>query len=653
MVDRAHAGRPGLAGGRLERVGDRLGDGDALAGGSRPLVGAVPRRDRRGWRRVRPHRVSLRDLGLDLPVRGSEPERATPPASRPGGSIVVAPLHRGCSLPGRRSRWSPRPISPVAVTPIAGPAPQAGRRPASSRTSSPATTSCTTSTAWAGTAAWSSGRSAGSTATTCCSSTRAATSSTSRPTRSTRCASTWAARRRPFTGSAARTSPRRRPRVRSAVREIAQELVLLYQKRLHAPGIAFSPDTPWQKEIEDAFPYVETPDQRTAIDDGKADMEDRYPMDRLVCGDVGFGKTEVAIRAAFKAIQDGKQVAVLVPTTLLAQQHGNTFADRFAGYPIRVEVLSRFLTRRRRRRSSTASVGRGRLRRSGRTGCCRTTRVQGPGPPRRGRGATLRRDAQGDASRSCQTNVDVLTMSATPIPRTLEMSLVGIRDLSLLQTPPADRQPILTYVGEYDERVAVESIRRELLREGQVFWVHNRVADDRRVRGAAARARAGGAHRRRPRADGRGNARAGRGRLLGGRLRRARLHDDHRERHRHADREHPRRRALRPPRPRPDAPVAGPGRTQRPARVRVPLLPAGPHADRGGLRAAEDDRRGDRPRQRVQDRHARPRDPWRREPPRRRPERPHRRGRLRPLLPDGHRGGVRDEGRGAARRPPR
>ena len=151
-------------------------------------------------------------------------------------------------------------------------------------------------------------------------------------------------------------------RVRSAVREIAQELVVLYQKRVHAQGFAFGADTPWQTEMEDAFPYVETPDQRAAIVDVKADMERPYPMDRLVCGDVGFGKTEVAIRAAFKAIQDGKQVAVLAPTTLLATQHGNTFADRFAGFPIRVEMLSRFLTPRRPARWSTARVGRGRLR---------------------------------------------------------------------------------------------------------------------------------------------------------------------------------------------------------------------------------------------------------------------------------------------------
>lgn len=264
-------------------------------------------------------------------------------------------------------------------------------------------------------------------------------------------------------------------RVRSAVREIAQELVVLYQKRVTAPGHAFGSDTPWQHEMEEAFPYVETPDQKTAIDDIKVDMERPYPMDRLVCGDVGFGKTEVAVRAAFKAIQDGKQVAVLVPTTLLASQHGSTFADRFAGYPIRVEVLSRFLTQGEANKV-IANLE------SGEIDCViGTHRLLSSGVKFKNLGLLIVDEEQRfgvqhkEAMKHLKTNVDVLTLTATPIPRTLEMSLVGIRDLSLLQTPPADRQPILTFVGEYDERVAMEAIRRELLREGQVFWVHNRV----------------------------------------------------------------------------------------------------------------------------------------------------------------------------------
>jgi transcription-repair coupling factor (superfamily II helicase) len=198
-------------------------------------------------------------------------------------------------------------------------------------------------------------------------------------------------------------------------------------------------------------------------------------MDRLVCGDVGFGKTEVAIRAAFKAIQDGKQVAVLAPTTLLVTQHGNTFADRFAGYPIRVETLSRFLTNKE---AKTVIDGLA----SGEVDLViGTHRLLQDGVKFKDLGLLIIDEEQRfgvqakEAIKKLKVNVDVLTLSATPIPRTLEMSLVGIRDLSLLQTPPADRQPILTYVGEYDERVAVEALRRELLREGQVFWVHNRV----------------------------------------------------------------------------------------------------------------------------------------------------------------------------------
>ena len=264
-------------------------------------------------------------------------------------------------------------------------------------------------------------------------------------------------------------------RVRSAVQEIAQELVVLYQQRVNTPGHSFAPDTPWQSEMEDAFGFVETPDQRTAIVDVKADMEREIPMDRLICGDVGFGKTEVAIRAAFKAIQGGKQVAVLAPTTLLATQHGTTFSDRFAGFPVRVEVLSRFLTDKQAA-SVVADLA------SGDVDCViGTHRLLSSQVTFKDLGLLVIDEEQRfgvqhkELIKSLATDVDVLTMSATPIPRTLEMSLVGIRDLSLLQTPPADRQPILTHIGEYDERVAVEAIRRELLREGQVFWVHNRV----------------------------------------------------------------------------------------------------------------------------------------------------------------------------------
>jgi transcription-repair coupling factor (superfamily II helicase) len=270
---------------------------------------------------------------------------------------------------------------------------------------------------------------------------------------------------------------RTKAKVRAAVAEIAQELVVLYQKRLSDSGTAFTPDTPWQHEFEGAFPYQETPDQLKAIGDVKSDMEEAVPMDRLVCGDVGFGKTEVAIRAAFKAVQDGKQVAVLVPTTLLAQQHLQTFSERFAAYPVRVEVLSRFLTPGQARKVAQAIeagevdivIGTHRLLSNDVTfkdlGLLVVDEEQRFGVSHK------------EQIKQLKTGVDVLTLTATPIPRTLEMSLTGIRDLTLLNTPPAERQPILTYVGEQDDRAVAEAIRRELLREGQVFYVHNRVQD--------------------------------------------------------------------------------------------------------------------------------------------------------------------------------
>jgi transcription-repair coupling factor (superfamily II helicase) len=266
-------------------------------------------------------------------------------------------------------------------------------------------------------------------------------------------------------------------KVRAAVTEIAQELVVLYQKRVHTPGHAFARDTPWQREMEESFPYEPTPDQAKAIVDVKGDMEGGSPMDRLVCGDVGFGKTEVALRAVFKAVQDGKQAAVLVPTTLLAQQHFTTFSERFAGYPIRVEVLSRFLTNAQAKKviegleSGEVDVVIG------------THRLLAPDLEFKDLGLLVVDEEQRfgvshkEAIKALKVGVDVLTLTATPIPRTLEMSLTGIRDLTLLNTPPAERQPILTYVGEHDDRAVGEAIRRELLREGQVFFVHNRVKD--------------------------------------------------------------------------------------------------------------------------------------------------------------------------------
>ncbi|GIU85119.1 MAG: transcription-repair-coupling factor [Acidimicrobiales bacterium] len=266
-------------------------------------------------------------------------------------------------------------------------------------------------------------------------------------------------------------------KARAEAAAIAAELVDLYKKRATVQTKPVGPDTPWQREMEDAFPYQETPDQIQAIADVKADLESTRPMDRLVCGDVGFGKTEIAIRAAFKVVQDGGQVAVLVPTTLLAHQHTQTFRERLAPWPVRIEMLSRFLTPAQQRKvlRGVASgevdivIGTHRLLsddvKFANLVLLVVDEEQRFGVEHKERLKKLRAD------------VNVLTLTATPIPRTLEMSLVGVRDLSLLQTPPAGRQPILTYVGEFDERAVSEAIRRELLREGQVFYVHNRVQD--------------------------------------------------------------------------------------------------------------------------------------------------------------------------------
>ncbi len=261
------------------------------------------------------------------------------------------------------------------------------------------------------------------------------------------------------------------------VKEIATDLVRLYSARSRAKGFAFSPDTPWQREMEDNFPYQETPDQLKAIDDVKADMEKPVPMDRLISGDVGFGKTEIAVRAAFKAVQDGKQVAVLAPTTLLVQQHEETFTERYEGFPVTVRALSRFQTKKevadtlKGLEDGTVDVVIG------------THMLLNPKIKFHDLGLVIIDEEQRfgvehkETLKALRNSVDVLSMSATPIPRTLEMAVTGIRQMSQLTTPPEDRLPILTYVGAYEDAQVTAAIRRELLRGGQVFYVHNRVND--------------------------------------------------------------------------------------------------------------------------------------------------------------------------------
>jgi len=289
-----------------------------------------------------------------------------------------------------------------------------------------------------------------------------------------------------------------RSKARAAVHEIAEELVALYRRRLEVPGHAFGPDTPWQGELAASFPFIETSDQLRAIEEVTEDMERPLPMDRLVCGDVGFGKTEVAIRAVFKAVQDGYQAAVLVPTTLLASQHAQTFADRYAPFPLKVALLSRFLTNAQAS-DVVAGLADGSI-----DVVVGTHRLLGQDVAFKKLGLLVVDEEQRfgvthkEAIKAMAEGVDILTLTASPIPRTLEMALTGIRDLSMVNTPPAARRPILTYVGEFEEAAASEAIRRELLREGQVFYVHNRVQDIEatadRVRAMAPEARVAVAH---------------------------------------------------------------------------------------------------------------------------------------------------------------
>jgi len=263
--------------------------------------------------------------------------------------------------------------------------------------------------------------------------------------------------------------------VRAALREMAEELLKLYARRSVAQGHTFAGDSPWQREFEASFRFEETPDQLRAIKDVKRDMESPRPMDRLVAGDVGYGKTEVALRAAFKAVADGTQVAVLVPTTVLAQQHWSTFAERFTPFPAKVELLSRFRSPKEQKKiveglkNGTVDVVIG------------THRLLGKDVEFKNLGLLIVDEehrfgvAHKERVKQLRASVDVLAMTATPIPRTLYMSLSGVRDMSVIETPPVDRLPIETVVRRFNRAVIKEALERELQRGGQVFFVHNRV----------------------------------------------------------------------------------------------------------------------------------------------------------------------------------
>ena len=264
-------------------------------------------------------------------------------------------------------------------------------------------------------------------------------------------------------------------RVKESLREMADSLLQLYAARLSTRGHSFAPDTPWQQEFEEAFAYEETPDQIRAGEEIKRDMESPRPMDRLLCGDVGYGKTEVAMRAAFKAIMDGKQVAVLAPTTILAQQHFQTFTQRFSGYPVKIAVLSRFQSP-----SEQARIIR-EIKAGGIDLVIGTHRLLSRDIHFKDLGLLIIDEEQKfgvahkERLKELKKNVDALALTATPIPRTLYMSMVGIRDISMIETPPEDRHPVRTYVMEFNEKVIAEAIRREMARKGQVFFVYNRV----------------------------------------------------------------------------------------------------------------------------------------------------------------------------------
>ncbi|QCW52425.1 transcription-repair coupling factor [Nocardioides dongxiaopingii] len=269
---------------------------------------------------------------------------------------------------------------------------------------------------------------------------------------------------------------KRKNRARKAVREIAAELIKLYAARQATKGYAFGPDTPWQRELEDAFPFTETPDQLSTVEEVKSDMRQVVPMDRLICGDVGYGKTEIAVRAAFKAVQDGKQVAVLVPTTLLVTQHLSTFSERMSGFPVVIKGLSRFQTDKEAKEVA-AGLAEGSI-----DIVVGTHRLLNPDIRMKDLGLIIVDEEQRfgvehkEQMKRLRTSVDVLSMSATPIPRTLEMSITGIREMSTITTPPEERHPVLTYVGGYEDRQVTAAVRRELLRDGQVFYIHNRVS---------------------------------------------------------------------------------------------------------------------------------------------------------------------------------
>ena len=334
------------------------------------------------------------------------------------------------------------------------------------------------------------------------------------------------------------TWERAKTRVKKAMRDMAEELLKLYAARKTVVGHTFAPDTHWQQEFEDAFPYDLTPDQTTAIADIKRDLESPTPMDRLLCGDVGYGKTEVAMRAAFKVVMDGKQVAFLAPTTVLAFQHEKTLRERFAAFPVRIDMVSRFRSKAEQKQTlENLEAGKVDV-------IVGTHRLLSKDVAFRDLGLLVVDEEQRfgvahkERIKQLRKKVDVLTMTATPIPRTLNMSLVGIRDMSIIETPPKDRLSIQTNVVKFDSQVIARAVRQRAGARwpGLCRSQPCRVDLFHRESGDASRARSEGGHR--PRADGRGSARTRNARFRGAQVRRARRHDDRRKRPRHSQCQH-------------------------------------------------------------------------------------------------------------------
>ena len=332
----------------------------------------------------------------------------------------------------------------------------------------------------------------------------------------------------------------------ASIFDYAGKMLAIQAERQMRPGYAFAPDTKWQAEFERSFPFRETPDQMKAIIDTKIDMERPRPMDRLICGDVGFGKTEVAVRAAFKAVMEGKQVAVLAPTTVLAQQHFEVFRQRMLEYPVRIEMLSRFRSHSEQKKVLQL------LREGGVDIVIGTHRLISGDVVFKDLGLVVIDEEQRfgvlhkEKFKELFKLVDVLTLSATPIPRTLYLSLVGVKDMSTIETPPLNRLPVETVVSAYDERIIRAAIERELERQGQVFFLHNR---DRKHRAGArshCRSLSAGQSRNRTRPDGRRRTRSSDGAIRSRENRRARLHDDHRKRSRYSERKHHHHRSRGP-----------------------------------------------------------------------------------------------------------